>query len=136
MEIKIEKGCYGYLWKSNQPKPTVIYDESVDLSLDNNMNPFIVEGHLYVEDKVSYSIKYVDGHYIIKQYDMQNLPKDWIKENGVKKFIANKLEKDDFTIEEICFEQYWIPEEDVLCAGMKTMRPGAFIFVGFNNKEE
>ena len=135
-KIKIEKGCYGYLWMSNQSEPTVIYNEPVELSLDNNTNPFIVEGHLYVENKVSYSIKYVDGLYKLKQYDLTNLPEDWIKESVAKRFVANRLKKDDLTIEEIFFEQYWISEKDELCNDMKTLRPGALIFVGFNYKGE
>ena len=136
IEIKIEKGCYGYLWMSNQPNPTVIYDESVELSLDNNSNPFVVEGHLYVKDKLSYSIKYVDGSYILKRYDLTSLPKEWVKEDGVRKFVANRLKKDDLTIDEIYFKQYWVPKEDDLCNGMKTLQPGALVFVGFNYKEE
>ena len=135
-KIKIEKGCYGYLWMSNQPEPTVIYNEPVLLSLDNDTNPFIVEGHLYVKDKVSYSIKYVDGSYTLKQYDLTSLPKEWVKEEKVKTFVANRLKKNDLILKEIHSEQYWEPKEDELCNGMNVLSPGAFIFVGFNNKEE
>ena len=66
----IESGNYqGYVWKSDNNEPNrVSGDFNEDLSIHN---PFIVEGFLYDEERrVSYSIKYVDGEYLIYRYEV------------------------------------------------------------------
>ena len=71
--IKINK-CEGYLWWSDQQKPKVYQDELIDICLDEAKNPFVVEGQLYDEEnKESYSIKYVDGQYLINIYLLHHL---------------------------------------------------------------
>ncbi|MDR3057356.1 MAG: TIGR04423 family type III CRISPR-associated protein, partial [Prevotella sp.] len=69
-KIEIKEPCEGYIWKSNSPNPVVYYNEPVTIELDENINPFIVEGYLYVKDKLSYTIKYVDGKYFVAKYEL------------------------------------------------------------------
>jgi len=134
----------GYLWMSDSKSPTalkaiklrslnlnksepeksVIFDDISDLS-----NPFIVEGQLYCEaENKSYSIKYVDGKHHVIEYDLNNLPEDWIfdKVKDKREFISNRMKA-----KILKFRQYWKPEVDEFCEDMKVLQPAAFVFVGF-----
>lgn len=128
--MKIEKSKYqGYLWYSNDKKPHIINNEEFEIEKSETENPFIIEGQLYDKAKrVSYSIKFVDGEYIIKEYRLDDLKDaDYTEQT----FYANR--RDD---KRLLFYQYWKEEPDGLCEGMKVLQPAELVFVGFKNKEE
>ena len=56
-----------YLWKSNKCKPKLFYPESmVESQVFQLIHPFVTEGYLFdCERGVSFSIKYVDGQYLV-----------------------------------------------------------------------
>lgn len=75
--MKIEKSNYqGYVWRSNENAPHV-YDGNKEFELEfvDGENPFVVEGFLCDGEK-SISIKFADGRYIIKIYDLNALSQD------------------------------------------------------------
>jgi CRISPR type III-associated protein (TIGR04423 family) len=130
-KIEIAKKCEGYIWYSDKPQPEKIAAEQYSLELDESKNPFVVEGQIYSEDaNASYSIKYVDGKYIVIKYELDKLGKNYDE----KSFIANRLEN----VARIKFRQYWKRVEDDLCEGMITLVPAEYVFVGFefNDKEK
>ena len=128
--IKINK-CKGYLWWSDQPKPKVYQDESIDICLYEAKNPFVVEGQLYDEEnKESYSIKYVDGKYHINKYKVNE--SDLInQDNEVKSYLSNRM--DDRWLK---FLRYWEEKEDENCMGMPVLTLTKNVFIGFDEKKE
>lgn len=131
-KIEIDKITEGYLWLSDDPDPIVdLKDIKEKLNQTNDSsNPFIIEGQLYgKEAKISYSIKYVDGKHLVAEYDLASMG-----DYDSKRFVANRIPEKTH----ICFHQYWkeSPEGDPLCEGMKVLQPDAFVFVGFDKKEE
>ena len=85
--INITKDFQGYLWMSDQPKPEIFdKDKERQLVLDSTKNPFVIEGQLSDGEK-SYSIKYVDGEYIVVEYDVTD---DDIK--NAKSYYPNRME--------------------------------------------
>lgn len=115
----------GYLWFSDSAEPKVYDGELIDSTLFDSVNPFIIEGYLYNSDKnVSYSIKYVDGETIVKEYSCDAL----FKNNAEKLFYANRM--GDRLLK---FLDVWTPEKDPLCEGMEVLQPKAKVFVGFEN---
>lgn len=143
-EIPIDKKYIGYLWLSDNPQPQE-YHTPTDLKdvlkdFSETINPFIIEGQLCCKEidsnqKIttykSYSIKYVDGQYIVIEYDLTKVPDGWVvnDEQQFKKFIPNRLQSS-----KMVFIQYWEPEEDELCENMKMLKPGPLVFVGFEYK--
>jgi CRISPR type III-associated protein (TIGR04423 family) len=128
-KIEITKKCEGYIWYSDKPQPKKIAAEQYSLELDKSKNPFVVEGQIYSEDEeTSYSIKYVDGKYIVIKYELGKLGKIYDE----KSFIANR------NVARIKFRQYWKQVKDDLCEGMITLVPAEYVFVGFefNDKEK
>ena len=129
--MKIEKSKYqGYLWYSDQKEPKVINNQEFELEIVDNTNPFIVEGLLY-DGENSISIKYVDGEYKVKIYNVKKLN----SENSHKKekeFLPNRM-KD---VEKLRFLEYWKPQEDSLCENMKVLQPAELVFIGFNNENK
>jgi len=124
---KIEKSKYsGYLWKSDQKAPEVIFEEEREFILDDKQNPFIVEGFLY-NGKTSYSIRYVDGKHLVSKFILSELPKEFTPQTYIPCFKG---------VEGLNFRQYWKPEPDPLCEGMEVLKPAQLVFVGFKNKEE
>jgi CRISPR type III-associated protein (TIGR04423 family) len=133
-EIKINKNCEGYIWYSDRQKPEMIRAEKYSLELDETKNPFVVEGQIYSKDEqVSYSIKYVDGKYIVVPTLLNDL-KGFVFDE--KSFIPNRLDG----VAKIKYRQYWKPEKDELCEGMEVLVPAEYVFVGFEynniNKED
>ena len=128
--MKIEKSKYqGYLWYSDKSTPQPINNEEFELEIADDENPFIIEGQLYDENrKKSISIKYVDGKYLFKEYDM-------VKQNGVEMteqvFYSHRMDG-----RQLKFNQYWRPEKDDQCCDMNVLQPAELVFVGFNDKEE
>ena len=125
--IKINK-CEGYLWWSDQQKPEVYQDESIDNCLDEAQNPFVVEGQLYsIDENMWYGIKYVDGQYIINKYkvnddDLSNIA------NEIKYYLSNRMDG-----RWLKFLRFWEPVEegDKNCEGMKPLVITKNVFIGF-----
>ena len=123
--IKINK-CEGYLWWSDQQKPEAYQDEQIDIILDETKNPFVVEGQLFdKEEKKSYSMKYVDGQYLINVYkvgdgDLTN------KDNESKRFLSNRI--GDRWLK---FLRYWEEKNDENCMNMPVLTLTKNVFIGF-----
>jgi CRISPR type III-associated protein (TIGR04423 family) len=127
MEYKIIEGCFqGYIWKSNETKPEILDNNDKRIEL-NISNPFIVEAQLYDSTTMkSYAIKFIDGKYKDKLYDIAELDnKDGI-EFEINEFLSNNMGN-----RLLCFRQYWAPLEDKLCEDMKVLNPAEFVFIGF-----
>ena len=128
--IKINK-CEGYLWWSDQQEPKVYQDEQIDIILDETKNPFVVEGQLYdKEEKKSYSIKYVDGQYLINIYkvedgDLTNM------DNEPKCFLSYRMGG-----RWLKFLRYWEEKKDENCMDMPVLTFTKSVFIGFKEKEE
>lgn len=130
--IKKEPAYEGYLWYSNEKEPE-IYTESEpltkELEPDDSDNPFIIEGQLYDKKQhLSCSVKYVDGHYIVKRYNLlQDLKGCVIRD----KYYEGHRMKGKI----LHFKEYWRAQNDPFCCKMKVLRPAQIIFVGFKNKQ-
>ena len=131
MEIIKIKNCEGYLWWSDQEEPELYDEKALDVSLDETKNPFVVEGQLYdKEEKESYSIKYVDGQYLIKTYKVE--ASDFTnKENETKKFLSNRMGG-----RWLEFLRYWEEKKDENCMNMPVLTFTKNVFVGFKEKED
>lgn len=128
-KIKIKK-CDGYLWWSDQQEPEIWQDEAVEKCLDETKNPFVVEGQLYdKEEKISYSIKYVDGQYIINKYKVENSVLS-NPDNENKSFLSNRMND-----RRLCFLRIWKEKEDEYCMGMPVLSLAKNVFVGFKEEE-
>ena len=127
----------GYIWMSDQEEPTVYENEAITLP-EEGANPFIVEGQLYNEVKrLSYSIKYVDGKYIVQEYivtetDTEN------KDNQVKTYLSNRMGDKELQI-----LRYWeeVPDEDNYKDGdnpngLPVLTQTKNVFIGFKKKED
>jgi len=127
--MKIEKSKYeGYLWYSNKKEPRLLSkDKEFELEIPDDSNPFIIEGQLYEEGK-SHSIKYVDGKYIVNDYDLSQLSDIEFTEQD---YLFNKMEN-----RKLKFKQYWRPKTDKFCKNMPVLQPAEFVFVGFSKEEE
>ena len=123
--IHIEKGT-GYIWMSDASSPRVYQNESVDLFFETIENPFVIEGNV-TDGIVSYSIRFVDGHYIVRQYDLH---KD--AEYSEQVYLPHRMPN----VKGLRFRRYWRAEEDIMCEGMKVLQPKELVFVGFEDKEE
>jgi CRISPR type III-associated protein (TIGR04423 family) len=120
----------GYLWYSDQKTPEVFEQKAWDESmLDENVNPFVIEGQLYdSENLVSYSVKYVDGKYIIKKYQLKSTDFNNVDVDiDILDFKAHRMGEGRV----LQFLQYYREEEDSLCEGMKVLQPAEKVFVGF-----
>lgn len=116
----------GYLWWSDRQYPEVHTKEKpkTDLELNEDENPFIIEGQLYDSQKeYSISIKFVDGKYIVNEYDVKN---DFVGEVVEHTYRGNKMEGKN-----LIFKELWESVEDSLCCGMKVLRATKVAFVGF-----
>ena len=128
--IKINK-CEGYLWWSDQEEPILYNGNTLDISLDETKNPFVVEGQLYdKEEMMSYSIKYVDGKYLINIYKVEtnDLTK---KDNELKFFLSNRMGGS-----KLKFLRYWEEKNDENCMDMPVLTFTKNVFVGFKEKED
>ena len=126
-KMKIEKSIYdGYIWYSDKSNPEIFQNQDFEFDADKIGNPFIIEGQLYDEQKkISYSIKFVDGKYICKKYEVEST--DFNKKDvEIKTFHANRM--DNLKLQ---FLQYWKDENDELCEGMKVLQPAELVFIGF-----
>ena len=129
MKITINK-CEGYVWKSNANEPKIYEGKPADITLDENKNPFIIEAQLCdTEHKVSYSVKYVDGKYIVAKHDFKD--SDFNSSTVTRKeFVGHRMKGHDLQ-----FLRYWIEEEDANCMNIPVLRPTHLVFTGFTTKE-
>lgn len=135
----------GYLWKSNEQKPKPFFGENLlkELTLNNEENPFYIEGQLYDRTtNQSVSIKYVDGEYLVNKYIVK-------KENNSYKFYkVEKNEKGEIVekpilgevveksykgnkMKDLLFVELWQEEPDSNCCNMEVLRASKVAFVGF-----
>jgi CRISPR type III-associated protein (TIGR04423 family) len=128
---EIKKSNYqGYLWYSDKKTPESFSNKEYGaFELDATKNPFIIEGQLYdSENRISYSIKYVDGEYFINEYKVEEAD---LKDNDNKvSYKAHRMGK-GVVLE---FLQYFREVEDELCEGMKVLQPAEKVFIGFKVK--
>lgn len=130
----IAQGTFeGYYWKSGETVPYTLLGEEFSCSLDDKSNPFIIEAQLYdKENLVSYSLKYVDGEYLI--YKWEGVSPDMKSENYTcLNYHANRVGEDrNYKIQSMKFLLHWVDEVDPKCEGMNVLQPKELIFVGFN----
>ena len=122
--MTIKKAKYqGYLWYSDKNEPQTLNNKEFELDIDDNNNPFIIEGQLF-DGIHSMSIKNVDGHYILKCYNLNELND---VQNTEHVFISHRMGGI-----QLRFRQLWRPEPDQNCEGMDVLQPAEFVFIGFN----
>ena len=131
METINIKNCEGYLWWSDQQTPQVYQNEAIDICLDGGKNPFVVEGQLYDKEcSKSYSVKYVDGQYLINTYKVEE--QDFTNpDNEQKTFLSNRMDG-----RRLKFLRYWEEKEDNSCMNMPVLTFTKNVFVGFKEKED
>ena len=122
----------GYLWYSDQDTPVVYDGTKESFKFDDNDNPFVIEGQLYDTDKdISYSIKYVDGKYLVKKYAVKEIKLDSECKIADKYFQSHRMDG-----RVLHFMEIWRPAPDSLCEDIKVFQPADIIFVGFKKAEE
>lgn len=126
--LKIEKSIYtGYIWKSDLAEPQVLNNMEYELILNNSENPFIIEANLIDEkNKISYTIKYIDGEYKVYSYNLNLLNTNITKHEYLPSFKG---------VKSIKYIRVWRDvddDENDLCCGMKTLQPQELIFNGLN----
>ena len=133
METINIKNCEGYLWWSDQQSPQVYKNEALDICLDEAKNPFVVEGQLYDKElHNSYSIKYIDGQYLIHLFKVEE--QDFVNpDNELKNFLLNSNRMNGRWLK---FLHYWEEKNDENCMNMPVLTFTKNVFVGFKEKEE
>lgn len=142
-DITLDKNYEGYLWLSNSTEPHVYINEKINLHMKEGI--FIVEGQLYNStDYISYSIKYVDGKYIVYKNDIDsallNLGEGKQKSITMKDEEGNDVlcivERKDYLSNRMSdhwlkFLRYWEEKEDENCMNMPVLTFTKNVFVGF-----
>jgi CRISPR type III-associated protein (TIGR04423 family) len=128
---EIKKAKYlGYVWYSDANEPVVILNEEYENDLDENKNPFIIEGFLVNEaDHTSISIKYVDGQYIARATDLEGIVNATDKE-----YIASSR-FDKWKIKALTFKQCWSEVKESGCLDMPVLEPTNLVFTGFKMED-
>lgn len=133
-QITISGNLYGFLWRSdNSPHEVEIFDGTwKKIDLDASNNPFVVEGQLYdKKNGMSYSIKYMDGGYLLNEYNVKALEKKIRKEDIREYLYIAAFDKAPGLLH---FKEFWREdEEDKQCLPFKPLCPAEFVFVGFSN---
>lgn len=118
----------GYLWLSDKKEPNVFNNEEIDderkKCMDDNANPFIIEGQLY-DGKFSYSIKYVDGEHRVSKYNIEETKKKGF--TRVHHFKGNNKMKGH----NLLFFEVWEAKPDSNCCDMEVFEAKEVIFGGF-----
>ncbi len=118
--------CQGYVWVSDKRQPDVYINQRCELNLGENTNPFILEAQLYdCVNRYSYSIKYIDGEYIEKEYKYSVLDEE--KNIPDIKYLPNRMPG----VKHLKFKQVWREVIDPLCEKMPVLQPAELIFIGF-----
>lgn len=129
-EIK-GKDIEGYLWYSDRDTPMVYNGEKIALILNDDSNPFVIEGQLYDSNtNISYSIKYVDGRYFVKEYSIDEIKSAPKCEVVDKYFQSHRMGGKVLHLNEV-----WRPAPDSFCEGMEVLQPAELVFVGFKEEE-
>lgn len=129
------KGNYvGYIRMSDATKPVVYFPvKLVDITLNDQANPFVIEGELYDAEKgLSVSIRFVDGHYIVKEYPVKAEDLKGSSRVTRKAYLAQRMPG----VGMLKYLRYWDEVEDPRCEGMVTLQPGDLVFVGFKAEEK
>ena len=125
----------GYLWMSNENKPRVFYPEAeIESQLFNTPSPFVAEGYLFNKKKgVSFSIKYVDGQYLIYRNEVKL--SDFDSEN-TDTVSCLTLRMSSSEILWAKFLRYWQEKPDLECLKMNVLEVEKEVFVGFKIEKE
>ena len=131
LDIPTNVNYNGYLWWSNAQEPNVFQNEMLPEWLIETDNPFIMEGNLAdTQNQLSYAIRFFDGEYIVNRFDLKDLSSN---EFIFKSYLPNRF---PLNIKNLCFKEFWKPEEDEFCDDMPVLKPAEVVFIGFNCKEE
>lgn len=129
-DIDPKQKYQGYLWWSDATSPEVYQNQQLPEWQEEKSNPFIIEGQLYDKaNNKSYSIRFVDGIYLINCFDLNDLNK---VECINKEYLPNRFPDG---IQKLCFKEIWRPRKDDLCEGMDVLQPAEVVFVGFKKIE-
>lgn len=126
MKQDIKEARYeGYFWKSDQSMPKVLEGkEKLSFTLTDGENPFVVEGLLWdSENKISISIRYVDGHYHVSNHQVEDCTESQATEVS---YLSHRLPG----VKKLKFLRLWKKEQDPLCEDMDTLQFKTNIFVG------
>lgn len=127
-DINNDSVYQGYTWMSDADEPIVVNDCQLGLEISGQSNPFIIEGQLWnSERKKSYSIKFVDGEYLITEYCLTD--DDLCRQEHVY-YCANRMPGHPY----LHFLRFWELESDSLCEGKEVLTPKQMVFVGFSDK--
>jgi len=100
-EIDPEQKYEGYLWWSNATRPEVYQNQQLSEWPEEKSNPFIIDGQLYDKsNNKSYSIRFVDGNYLIQCFDLNKLKE---LECINKEYLPPRVPED---ITKLCFREF------------------------------
>lgn len=121
--IKITPNTQGYIWMSDEAKPSM---ELKDFELDENKNPFVIESQLF-DGEVSTSIRFIDGHYVVKEYKLSAMENEYTEHT----YLSHRMDG-----KKLLFRKYWKPVPDEFCCNMPVLKPAEILFVGFKDEED
>lgn len=124
----------GYLWYSNRETPEILDKQALTLP-EEGTNPFVVEGQLYNESEgLSYSIKYVDGQYIVHQFQVKDAPKD----TSLMAYLPNRMGNRRLLFLRCWEEVFQKDNVDGLGGpeGLPVLMQAKNVFVGFKKQED
>lgn len=118
----------GYVWMSDAKSPYILnqnkWVDEVPDSVQEVSNPFVIESLLYDSTKeLSYYIKYVDGKYVFKSFEIKGLGDNYVEDSYIAAF--------DNAPGKLIMRQYWTNEPDEMCNNFDVLQPSAWAFVGF-----
>lgn len=127
----IKKASYqGYIWYSDATDPIVLDHEEFAAELDEQKNPFIIEGQLWNETgHESIGIKYADGKYYV---DRKTITAEDINKNkgDIETYIAHRMSG----VAGLKFLRCWEANPDDQCNGFEVLVPAGWAFIGFKQK--
>lgn len=128
-EIPVHSHYEGYVWWSNCKQPHVYKDlKEINLPTAESSNPFVIEANLFDKrDKVSYTIKFLDGVHHAYRFDMKEL-KNLQMESKEKMYFS-----DIKGVEHLYFQKFWEEKEDPFCENQKVLQPAMIVFTGFQS---
>ena len=137
MKISIEKlkeninrKYEGYVWGSDDERPTILKNEPFPFDKLKTETPYIVEALLFCKDKnISVTIRHA-GEYIISQFNLDEYKDSEKYALHPVEYLPHRLDG----VEKVCFKQLWLSEPDPNCADMEVLKKKALIFTGFNHQ--
>ena len=124
----------GYLWYSNRETPEILDKQALTLP-EEGTNPFVVEGQLYNEaEGLSYSIKYIDGQYVVHQFQTKDTPKD----SSRMVYLSNRMGNRKLLFLRCWEEVFQKDNVDGLGGpeGLPVLMQTKNVFVGFKKQED